>query len=352
MELRVNTSQRNYPIYIENNLRKNFAQIIHQSIPLGKLVILSDDNVAPLYAEDLMTSLEDLGRTALLHVLPHGETSKHWNRLAPIYQWLSEEGVSRTDTIIALGGGVIGDLAGFVAASYLRGLNFIQIPTSLLAQVDSSVGGKVGVDIDGGKNLVGAYKQPHLVLIDPLVLNSLSDHYFKDGLGEIVKYACIADSELFTLLEGLTSRQDFMEQAEAVIYRCCAIKAAFVEKDEFDGKERMALNFGHSLAHALEAYTDYLSYSHGQAVVMGMVETTLISQRLGLSEVGLVERLVALLQQLGLSYDFPIKDFALLAPYMAKDKKNLNGKLNEIIVPSIGHYQIYPTDLEFFNPLP
>ena len=207
MELYVDLGAHSYSIYIENNILKDTGSYIEKVYSGKKIMIISDDNVFPLYGDTIVKTLEDEYEVHSL-ILPHGEPTKSFQSLPKIYSALLEARFSRSDLIIALGGGVIGDLAGFAAASFLRGIKFIQIPTSLLAQVDSSVGGKVAVDLPEGKNLVGAFYQPALVLIDPLVLNTLPERYINDGMGEVIKYGCIWDADLFKNLEAHTSFED------------------------------------------------------------------------------------------------------------------------------------------------
>jgi glucose-like phosphotransferase system IIB component len=243
MELYVDLGAHSYSIYIENNILKDTGSYIEKVYSGKKIMIISDDNVFPLYGDTIVKTLEDEYEVHSL-ILPHGEPTKSFQSLPKIYSALLEARFSRSDLIIALGGGVIGDLAGFAAASFLRGIKFIQIPTSLLAQVDSSVGGKVAVDLPEGKNLVGAFYQPALVLIDPLVLNTLPERYINDGMGEVIKYGCIWDADLFKNLEAHTSFEDLKKDLTEVIYRCVDIKRIVVEHDQFDTGERMLLPFG------------------------------------------------------------------------------------------------------------
>lgn len=348
-EIIVNTANGTYPIYIRRGLQADFAKLLHDKVPQGAFCLVSDSRVAPLYAEPLRRDLEALGRSVILLTVPAGESSKQWATVQPLLASMVGVGLTRSDTVVAVGGGVVGDLAGFLAAIYLRGIRLVQIPTSLLAQVDSSVGGKVAVDLAEGKNLVGAFKQPAMVLIDTLVLATLDEHFYRDGLGEVVKYGCIADSDLFRQLENLTDRASFMEQAEEIIARCCQCKADFVEADTFDTGARMALNFGHTLGHALEAATGYTTYSHGEAVALGMVQLTAHSERLGLTAKGTTVRLRTLLERLGLPVSFPPIAWDTLAPYLKNDKKNLQGALHVVLLAHIGKYFLHQEDLAFLG---
>ena len=309
-------------------------------------MIISDDNVFPLYGEKLKTSLGDYEVHEL--VLPHGEPTKAFETLPALYNALLKQKFSRSDLVIALGGGVIGDLAGFAASSYLRGIRFVQIPTSLLAQVDSSVGGKVAVDLPQGKNLVGAFYHPKLVLIDPQVLRTLPEHFIMDGMGEVIKYGCIWDADLFKNLEAHTSFEDLKKDLTEVIYRCVDIKRIVVEHDQFDTGERMLLNFGHTLAHTIEQHYHYTRESHGEAVAIGMYQITKIAEEMGLTKPGEAEHIRKVLDIYGLPHKCDLMLHDLIGA-IALDKKNLGGKLNVVLLKEIGKSYTYPTTTEFFT---
>ena len=273
--------------------------------------------------------------------------------LGQVYDFLCQAGLTRRDAVIALGGGVMGDLAGLAAATFLRGVAFVQVPTSLLAQVDSSVGGKVAVDLPQGKNLVGAFYQPRLVILDPDTLRTLSDQVWRDGLGEVVKYGCIGDEALFTLLEDCASggREALMEHMDAILHHCLRAKAAVVEQDEHDTGLRMILNFGHTLGHAVETVQGYGGLRHGEAVALGMAVITRMSEDRGLTQVGTSARLDALLEALGLPTHVERLDAsALLAP-MRLDKKNLGQTLRIILLKSIGQCYVENTSVDWFASL-
>lgn len=346
MKLTVNLGKDSYPIYIENNILSQAAAYISEVFSGKKIMIVSDDNVYPLYGQQLTDALSQAYDCYHL-VLPHGESTKDFQVLPTVYTTLLDAKLSRSDLIIALGGGVIGDLAGFAAASYLRGVKLVQIPTSLLAQVDSSVGGKVAVDLPQGKNLVGAFYQPALVLIDPLVLNSLSKHFISDGMGEVIKYGCIKDAELFHILESHDSFEDLKPVLPDIIHRCVDIKRIVVEHDQFDTGERMLLNFGHTLAHTIEQHFHYERESHGEAVAIGMYQITLLAEDQGLTPVGTSERILNVLKKYKMPYEcrLPLHE---LTNTITLDKKNLNNKLNLILLHEIGSGYIYPTTVEFF----
>ena len=346
MKLTVNLGENSYPIYIENNILNNAGAYISSCFSGKKIMIISDDNVFPLYGEKLKTSLGDYELHEL--VLPHGEPTKAFETLPALYNALLKQKFSRSDLVIALGGGVIGDLAGFAASSYLRGIRFVQIPTSLLAQVDSSVGGKVAVDLPQGKNLVGAFYHPKLVLIDPQVLRTLPEHFIMDGMGEVIKYGCIWDTDLFKNLEAHTSFEDLKKDLTEVIYRCVDIKRIVVEHDQFDTGERMLLNFGHTLAHTIEQHYHYTRESHGEAVAIGMYQITKIAEEMELTKPGEAEHIRKVLDIYGLPHKCDLMLHDLIGA-IALDKKNLGGKLNVVLLKEIGKSYTYPTTTEFFT---
>ncbi|MGN1266709.1 MAG: 3-dehydroquinate synthase [Dorea sp.] len=346
MKLTVDLGKNSYPIYIENNILTQTGEHISKVFSGKRIMLVSDDQVFPLYGEIILESLRD--RYDCHHlVLPHGESTKSFDSLPTIYSAMLQAKISRSDLVIALGGGVIGDLAGFAAASYLRGVKFVQIPTSLLAQVDSSVGGKVAVDLPEGKNLVGAFFQPIMVLIDPLVLNTLPKRYINDGMGEVIKYGCIKDASLFELLEKYSSFEELNEVLPSVIERCVDIKRIVVEHDQFDTGERMLLNFGHTLAHTIEQYYHYERESHGEAVAIGMYQLSLIAEEKGLTAPGTAKRILKLLKNYGLPYECNLPLGALTGA-IKLDKKNLDNKLNIVLLNAIGDSYIYPGNIEFF----
>ena len=345
--LLVDLGEKSYPIYIENNIIRNAGVYIQEVFRGKRIMIVSDDNVFPLYGEMLMDSLKESYECHHL-ILPHGESTKTFESLPAIYSAMLKAKMTRSDLVIALGGGVIGDLAGFAAASFLRGVKLVQIPTSLLAQVDSSVGGKVAVDLPEGKNLVGAFFQPSMVLIDPAVLHTLPKRYINDGMGEVIKYGCIKDADLFELLEKYNSFEELKEVLPLVIECCVDIKRIVVEHDQFDTGERMLLNFGHTLAHTIEQRCHYERESHGEAVGIGMYQLSLMAEEAGLTTEGTSSRILNLLRKYGLPCEcgFTLGE---LTEAITLDKKNLGGKLNLILLKEIGDSYIYPADIEFFK---
>lgn len=346
MELTVDLGEKSYPIYIENGILSQALPYIKNVFPGKRIMIISDDNVYPLYGQQLFNQLSGAYDCRSL-VLPHGETAKNFQSLPRIYEALLQAGISRSDLVIALGGGVIGDLAGFAAASFLRGVKLIQIPTSLLAQVDSSVGGKVAVDLPQGKNLVGAFFQPSLVLIDPSVLDTLPERFQKDGMGEVIKYGCIKDARLFQILGSHSSFADLKPDLSHIIYRCVDIKRQVVEQDQFDTGERMLLNFGHTLAHTIEQHFHYERESHGEAVAIGMYQISKIAEEKGLTSPGTAVSILSLLETYGLPHTCGLSMGDLMGA-ISLDKKNLGNHLNVILLHEIGDSYIYPTDAGFF----
>lgn len=346
MKLTVNLGKNSYPIYIEPGILAHVEQYISQVFHGKKIMIISDDNVFPLYGRKLIQALPSYECSSL--VLPHGETTKSFQTLPQIYTAMLEQRITRSDLVIALGGGVIGDLAGFAASSYLRGVKLVQIPTSLLAQVDSSVGGKVAVDLPQGKNLVGAFYHPKLVLIDPQVLDTLPQRFITDGMGEVIKYGCIKDAALFETLSAHRSFEDLKEQLASIIYRCVDIKRIVVEQDQFDTGERMLLNFGHTLAHTIEQHYQYGRESHGEAVAIGMYQITKIAEEAGLTAPGEAQKIAHVLKAYGLpaTCGLPMAD---LTDAVKLDKKNLDDHLNVVLLHKIGDSYVYPTDLDFFK---
>ena len=332
MKLSVNLGKNSYPIYIENGILSKCGTYLPQVFQGRRIMIVSDDNVFPLYGETVLSSLKDYECHTL--VLPHGEPTKSFQSLPRIYSALLEAKLSRSDLVIALGGGVIGDLAGFAAASYLRGISLVQIPTSLLAQVDSSVGGKVAVDLPQGKNLVGAFFQPKMVLIDPTVLDTLPPHFINDGMGEVIKYGCIKDASLFDTLCSHSSFADLKDELPSIIARCVDIKRIVVEADQFDTGERMLLNFGHTLAHTIEQYYHYERESHGEAVGIGMYQITKMAEEKGLTAKGCAEKIRKALDIYGLPSSCGLS-VSELTEAIRLDKKNLNGNLNLILLHDI-----------------
>jgi 3-dehydroquinate synthase len=339
-ELRVALGARSYPIRIGAGLLDDPAAL--RSLLSGRhALVVSDRNVAPHYLAKVQAALD--GRLHDSLILPPGEAEKTLARFAEVMQRLAALKASRDATLIALGGGVIGDLTGFAAACWMRGVRFVQVPTTLLAMVDSSVGGKTAVDLPEGKNLVGAFHQPAGVLIDTTTLATLPDRELRAGLAEVVKVGAIVDAAFFAWLEdhaeALLAR-DPAALAEA-IQRSCAHKAAIVARDETEQGDRALLNFGHTFGHALETEVGYAGLLHGEAVAIGMVRAAALSSQLGRAPLADAARLDALLRRLGLPTEVPPElDPERLLAHMRLDKKNLGGRLRLILWRALGQAEI------------
>lgn len=344
MELTVQTANP-YSVFIEYGLLARTGEHCLSLFPAGtRVMVISDSNVFPLYGETVMNSLRRAGYEVHSCVFPAGEQSKLLSTVETFYRALAENGFTRSDFIVALGGGVTGDMAGFAAATFLRGIDFVQIPTTLLAQVDSSVGGKTGVDLPFGKNLVGAFHQPRLVLIDPDTLSTLPPHFFADGMGEVIKYGCIRRPALFNRL----LHEDVQEHLEEVIYECVDCKRQVVEADALDKGERMILNFGHTLGHALEKLHGFSGLSHGEAVSIGMVLISKAGEQAGLTAPGTSEKIAALLEK----YHLPTKtnwSMEQIVGATALDKKSAGKNLRLILLHEIGNAYIYTLPREILQ---
>ena len=320
-----------YDILIERGILDRCGAYVRELSQAEKVVVVTDDNVAPHYLWRVINSLEQNGLSVKPFIFPAGEASKHLGTVGELYQVLADFRMTRKDVIVALGGGVCGDMAGFAAATYLRGIDFMQIPTSLLAQVDSSVGGKTGVDLPQGKNLVGAFHQPIAVLIDPDTLNTLPDRFITDGMGEVIKYGCIKDAKFFEFLEN----ENALEHIEDVIETCVSIKRDVVSRDEHEKGERMLLNFGHTLGHAIEKLYDFSGISHGMAVAVGMVMLAKAGEKQGITTEGTADRIAALCKK----YSLPTKEsfgFEELANAARSDKKSAGDSISLVLLREIG----------------
>ena len=331
--IKVGTS-RTYEIHIEEGLLDHVAEECSAVLKSEKLLLLTDSNVQPLYGDAVCRSLTDAGYQVIEYVIPAGEESKNTEQYLKVVSTLAKEGFSRSDAIVALGGGVVGDLAGFCASSYLRGIPFVQIPTTLLACVDSSVGGKTAVNLPEGKNLLGAFYQPRLVLIDPLVLKTLTPAVYADGMAEVIKYGMIRDEELFDALENhvWTDTQ--------IITRCVTIKSRVVAEDEFDNGCRLLLNYGHTVGHAIEQCSRF-EVSHGSAVAIGMS----VMARAEEGGAPLADRLDVVLKDYGLPTACAFSPDELYRAAMA-DKKRRNQTLHVITVPSLGNGTVVTIPVE------
>jgi 3-dehydroquinate synthase len=342
--LHVELGQRSYDIFIENCSLGLAGQVLSTLNQRKNLTIITNTTIAPLYLEALKISLHAHGFNTNEIILPDGEQFKTLDSMRAIYEQLLGFGLDRSSTLIALGGGVIGDMTGFAAATFMRGIPFVQIPTTLLAQVDSSVGGKTGVNLPGGKNMVGSFYQPVAVIVDPQVLGTLPARELRAGMAEVIKYGIINDSEFFSFLESNMSSilQLNAESISQVITQCCRIKADIISQDETEQGIRAHLNFGHTLGHAVETLTGYSKYLHGEAVAIGMQAAALLSQSLGFCSADDVKRIEALITDAGLPVTAPSFKAADCMHAMLKDKKKSGSTLNFVLVKQIGEVFLQP----------
>ena len=334
--LTVSLPGRSYDILIERGLLDRAGEHCRAVLPrAAKLFVVTDSTVGPLYLKRIIPSLEATGFETAICEVPAGEASKCAGELARLWECMMDFGLTRTDAVVALGGGVVGDLAGFAAATVLRGVDFIQIPTTLLSQVDSSVGGKVAIDLDHGKNLAGAFWQPRLVLMDPGTLDTLPDATFADGMAEVVKYGCIFDRPFFDFLAARPSRAQLMGEIEHILYTCCDLKRIVVEEDERDTGKRMLLNFGHTLGHAYELAGHYETWTHGQAVAAGMVCAARLGEKLGITPAGTGSAIAKVLTPLGLPTEIPCTAEEYNAA-IGLDKKGAGADISVILLEELG----------------
>ena len=339
-KLKVNLDRDSYEIIIDKAILNKSGQIIDSSLNIGdKILIISDQNVYPLYGEKLENSVQAENYQVLSYILEPGEKSKNNNELNKIYDLLLESRFDRNSTIIALGGGVVGDLAGMAAATFMRGINFIQIPTSLLAQVDSSVGGKVAINHPKAKNIIGAFYQPEIVIIDIELLKTLKPRDYNTGLAEVIKYGFGFNQDLFTYIENnITEIKEINpEVLSKLVYICCQIKSDIVNQDEREKGIRAKLNLGHTIGHAVEALTGYQKYTHGEAVALGMVYESYLASRLNYISSEEINRLKNLLTKFELPIIMPesIK-YDNLINKMKTDKKVKNNQIFLALPNSIG----------------
>ena len=329
----------NYQVKIGAGLLKTLGAEAARVCKVGTAAVISDTNVFPLYGVKARESLEHVGYRVVEFVFPAGESSKNGNVYLEILNFLAENHVTRSDCIIALGGGVVGDMAGFVAATYLRGISYIQVPTTLLAAVDSSVGGKTAIDLPAGKNLAGAFYQPKLVLCDTESLNSLPADIFRDGCAEVIKYGVLYDLQLFSQLEKDGPSFD----RESIIARCVELKRDVVAEDEFDTGARMRLNLGHTVGHGIEANSNF-TVSHGKAVAIGMAIVSRSAAKANICDANDVRRILAILNQFSLPTETDCTAEQIFTSALS-DKKRMGGKVNLIIPERIGYCRIQPTEV-------
>jgi 3-dehydroquinate synthase len=337
--IKVELGDRSYPIIIGAGVLDDLGAQVRGLYGPGRVAVVSNPTVCRLYLQRVSASLRAAGCDMVTVEIPDGEEYKTLSSLALIYDQLLAAGFERRSPVIALGGGVVGDVAGFAAATLLRGVPFIQVPTTLLAQVDSSVGGKTGINHSAGKNLIGTFYQPQLVLIDVDTLKTLPRREVLSGLVEVIKYGVILDAALFALLEQqldlvLALDADLLRQ---LVRRSCELKAMVVRRDERESDYRAILNFGHTLGHAVESVSGYKRYLHGEAVALGMAFAATLSVGRGYCERETMQRIIALLKRAGLPVDLPAELVGRqLARAVASDKKASSGKIKFVCLESIG----------------
>ena len=332
-----------YSVLIGQGLLKQAGAELRRISGGTRCVIVSDSNVAPLYSETLKQSLSEAGFSVSVFVFPAGERSKNSDTYLSLLDHMASHELTRSDLVVALGGGVTGDMAGFAAATYLRGIDYAQIPTSLLAMVDSSVGGKTAIDLKSGKNYVGAFHQPKVVLCDTQLLATLPQEFFLDGCGEVLKYAVLGDPELSEIL----LRDGHQFPREDVIARCVAQKEDFVAADEFEKGRRQMLNLGHTLGHAIEAVSNF-ELSHGRAVAAGLCMIARASAKRGLCSVDVVEQIENAANALGLptGTDIPVSELLKIA---RGDKKRRNDSISCVVPRTIGTCELLTLSLADFE---
>ncbi len=336
--LTVGLGDRSYPIFIEDGIMENIGVDLASRKIASQFAVIADDHVASLYGSTLMSSLEAAGIQAELLTFPRGEASKNLQVFAELSSRLARMGLDRSSGLIALGGGVTGDLTGFLASSYMRGIPFVQVPTTLLSQVDSSVGGKTGVDIPEGKNLVGAFYQPKAVYIDSAVLTTLPVEELLGGIAEVIKYGVIRDFDFYLFLERnldaiLALQPDIVQE---MIGTCCRIKAEVVAEDEREADVRRILNFGHTIGHAVEAASNF-ALIHGHAVAIGMVAALRLAVASGLCKRKEAGRVATLIHAYGLPTEIPQEmDRTAIKAFIKTDKKSIGGSVFYVLPVTIG----------------
>jgi 3-dehydroquinate synthase len=338
----VQTESHAYPVVVGEGILDSLPERLAEVGLRGRLWLIADATAHRLYGVGIEAALHAAHRSVLTYTIPPGEASKTLAQAEGLYDWLLAERVERRDAILALGGGVVGDLAGFVAATILRGIAFVQLPTTLLAQVDASIGGKVAVDHARGKNLIGAFHQPSLVLADTSTLSTLPSRELAAGWAEVIKTAVILDAELFVELEREMPALARLEPGptQVAIHRCMRLKGMVVEEDERESNRRAILNYGHTIGHALEAATDYGRYLHGEAVAIGMRGAAHIAVDRGLLDPELAARQAALIRGFGLPTDAAGVDRQAVRAAMERDKKAQAGQLGWILPTALGQVTI------------
>jgi 3-dehydroquinate synthase len=338
----VNLGSRSYRIVVASGALQSVGQRLRELRLGSRAALVSDGAIMRLYGKTVVTSLEAEGFTVTTIEVPEGEAAKTLAVAEHCWDQLLTAGLDRTSTVMALGGGAVGDVAGFAAATYMRGINFVQLPTTVLAQVDASIGGKTAIDHPLGKNMIGAFHQPRLVVVDPAVARTLPEREFRSGLAEIVKHGIVLDADYFAELERdlapLAARD--LGVLERIIGGSCRLKASVVERDEREAELRHVLNYGHTVGHALEAATGYARYAHGEAVSLGIVAEARLARRLGIADDETTARQERMLETLGLPVRAPSIDVEPIVSAMARDKKAKDGRVPFVLAPRIGAFRI------------
>ena len=342
IEIPVNLASRAYRIIVAAGARADVgAQLAKLSVG-RRVALLTDATIRRLHGEPVTRGLVAAGFEVTEVLLPEGEQAKTLDVLREVWDDLLEAGCDRTSTVVAVGGGAVGDLAGFAAATYMRGINFVQVPTTLLAQVDASIGGKTAIDHPRAKNLIGAFHQPRLVMVDPAALTTLPEREYRSGLAEVIKHGIVLDASYFADLErslpALLDRD--LAVLERIVAGSCRIKAGVVERDERETELRHVLNYGHTIGHALEAATGFDRFTHGEAVSLGMVAEARLAERLGIAAPETTARQVALLRAVGLPVTGLGAAPAAIIDAMGRDKKARDGRVPFVLAPEIGSFRI------------
>lgn len=337
-KIHIDTS-REYDVIISKNILEKTGELVGTVLKKCKIALISDDRVYPIYGEKVKKSLEKAGYITEVYVFPNGEKSKNMHEYINILEFLAENHFTRGDAAVALGGGVTGDMVGFAAASYLRGIPFVQIPTTFLAAVDSSVGGKTGVNLKSGKNLAGAFHQPSMVICDTECLKTLPEDTFADGVAEAIKCGMLESAELLDKMQG-----DLKNNIEDIIAECVDIKRRAVVEDEHDTGRRQLLNFGHTIGHGIEKSSGY-AVTHGHGVSMGMAAITLVAEKMNLCEKGTYDYLCGVLKKCGLPIDCPYSAEEIYAAALS-DKKRSGNAITLVLPEKPGKCVLYKTDTD------
>jgi 3-dehydroquinate synthase len=344
IEIPVDLGPRSYSILVATGALASVGAELAKRGVGRKVVLVSDAVIARLHAEPVVRSLGQAGFDIARISVPDGEQAKRLEIASDLWDRLLDAGCDRTSTVVALGGGAVGDVAGFAAATYMRGMNLVQVPTTLLAQVDASIGGKTAIDHPRGKNLIGAFHQPRIVIVDPATLTTLPEREFRSGLAEVIKHGIVLDAAYFADLETSVPallRRD-LATLERVVAGSCRLKARVVERDEQEARLRWVLNYGHTVGHALEAATGFRRWVHGEAVSLGIAAEARLAERLGIASPATTERQVRLLAAVGLPVNGLQVDPVIVIEAMSRDKKSRDGRVPFVLAPEIGSFRIVP----------